>query len=92
MFYYHLATGTPAGPKNVALPISSLKPGTKLATMLTSPTTRQAYTLTVASSTASPVKLAVVSVGSVANIVRPDIKAGAGVAHGIDNILLPIKL
>jgi hypothetical protein len=91
VIFYHFVTGTPGTGKGT-FTTADLKPGMQLATMLVSPVTRQPYLLSVAASAVGPAKLAIKAVGSAANVVRPNLKCGAGVAHGIDNLLLPVAV
>jgi uncharacterized surface protein with fasciclin (FAS1) repeats len=94
VMYYHFVTGS-AGAK-ATYHTSQLKAGMKLDTMYNSTITRQPYQLTVASVTpvagSSVPKIQIKSVGTSAYIYKPNIKCGAGVAHGIDNVLVPLPL
>lgn len=90
VLYYHIVTGAAGGPK-APLPASKLAAGAKLNTMLSSPA--GPYTLAVVAPRAgSGAKAAVKAIGSTANVVRPDMRCGAGIAHGIDGLLLPVRL
>ncbi|KAI8462909.1 MAG: hypothetical protein J3K34DRAFT_163367 [Monoraphidium minutum] len=88
IMFYHFVTGS-AGTKG-AFPTWALKPGMKLDTMYTSATTKAPYQLSVSAVTGS--KVLIKSVGTSAYTFLPNIKCGAGVAHGIDNMLLPMSL
>ncbi|KAI8462910.1 MAG: hypothetical protein J3K34DRAFT_163369 [Monoraphidium minutum] len=88
IMFYHFVTGS-AGTKG-AFPTWALKPGMKLDTMYTSAITKAPYQLSVSAVTGS--KVLIKSVGTSAYTFLPNIKCGAGVAHGIDNMLLPMSL
>ncbi len=92
--YYHFVTG-PAGSKQV-LHTSDLSAGMKLDTMYTSSITKRPFQLTVtsASNTASATRaqVAIKSVGTSANVFRPNIKCGAGIAHMLDNLMVPVPM
>lgn len=92
--YYHFITG-PAGSKAV-MHTSALAPGMKLDTMYTSSITKRPFQLTVLSATnltssVNP-KVQIKSVGTTANVFRPNIKCGAGVAHMIDGLMVPVPM
>jgi uncharacterized surface protein with fasciclin (FAS1) repeats len=87
VMYYHFVTGS-NGVKQT-FHTSELKVGTKLDTMYISTVTRRPYQLSVAAT--SP-KIVIKSVGTSAYIYQPNMQCGAGVAHGIDNLLVPMSL
>ncbi|KIY99359.1 hypothetical protein MNEG_8601 [Monoraphidium neglectum] len=84
---YHFVTG-PTGVRKV-LPTSALQAGQRLDTMYQSSTTRKPYQLAV---NAVNGKLQIKSVGTTAYIVKPNIRAGAGLVHMINNVLVPMNL
>ncbi|KIZ01870.1 hypothetical protein MNEG_6087 [Monoraphidium neglectum] len=88
VMYYHFVTGS-NGAKAV-YPTWSLKAGTTLDTMYMSSTTKKHYQLFVGSAVGT--KVLIKSAGTSAYTYMPNIKCGAGVAHGIDNLLLPMAL
>lgn len=92
--YYHFVTG-PAGAKKV-LHTSDITAGMKLDTMYTSSITKRPFQLTVASASntasAARAQVQIKSVGTTANVFRPNIKCGAGVAHMIDNLMVPVPM
>lgn len=93
VLYYHFVTG-PSGVKAV-MHTSKMVPGMKLDTMYLSPLSRKPFQLTVtlaANTTAPNPVVQVKSIGTTANVFRPNIRCGAGVAHGIDNVLVPAPL
>ncbi|KAI8462905.1 MAG: hypothetical protein J3K34DRAFT_445890 [Monoraphidium minutum] len=87
VLFYHFVTAA-SGVKRT-FPTAALKPGMKLDTMYISTTTKKAYQLAVADNKG---KLQIKSVGTSAYIIKPNIKAGAGVAHIINNVLVPMRL
>ncbi|GBF89346.1 hypothetical protein Rsub_02224 [Raphidocelis subcapitata] len=87
VMYYHFATGS-NGAKAV-YHSTALKDGMKLDTMYISTLTKKPYQLTVAvNGTATQIR----AVGTTAAVTTPNVKCGAGVAHGIDNVLVPLPL
>lgn len=94
VLYYHFVTG-PAGGPFAVMHTGKLVAGQKLDTMFLAPATRKPFQLTVtvaANATTAAPRVQVKSVGTTANVFRPNIKCGAGVAHGIDAVLVPAPL
>ena len=87
VMFYHFTTGS-NGVKGV-FPTSKLRPGMKLDTMYISTSTKKPYQLAVADADG---KLQIKSVGTSAYIVKSNIKCGAGYAHMINNVLVPMSL
>ncbi|GBF97278.1 hypothetical protein Rsub_09969 [Raphidocelis subcapitata] len=87
VMYYHFVTGS-NGAKAV-YHSTMLTNGMKLDTMFASPLTKKPYQLTVA---VNGTRIQVKSVGTTATVYRPNVKCGAGVAHGIDTVLVPMPL
>jgi uncharacterized surface protein with fasciclin (FAS1) repeats len=85
VLFYHFVTGS-GGNKKV-LTTKDLVPGMKLDTMYISSTTKKSYQLAVAEVQG---KIQIKSVGTSAYIIKPNIRAGAGVAHIINNVLIPM--
>lgn len=92
VMYYHMVSGADGTPGTFN--IGKLRPGMSLDTMYLSPLTKKAYQLSVTSVTgdaAAPV-VQLKSIGTSALVNKPDIKCGAGVAHGIDNVFVPMSM
>ena len=87
VLFYHFVTGS-AGTRRV-FTTAALKPGMKLDTMYISTTTKKPYQLSVAAYNG---KLQIRSVGTSAYIIRSNIRCGAGFAHIINNVLVPMNL
>jgi uncharacterized surface protein with fasciclin (FAS1) repeats len=87
VLFYHFVTGS--GGVKRALPTSALRPGMKLDTMFISTTTKKPYKLSVGAANG---KLVIKSVGTSANIIKSNIRCGAGYAHIINNVLVPMSL
>jgi uncharacterized surface protein with fasciclin (FAS1) repeats len=94
VMYYHFVTGSNGAKKTFHT--SQFAANMKLDTMYNSTITKKPYQLTVASvnpvSGTSIPKIQIKSVGTSAYIYKPNVKCGAGVAHGIDNVLVPLPL
>lgn len=56
------------------------------------PLPKKSFTTFVTGKTLTGDGMMVKGVGSSAKIVDPNVVCGAGIAHGIDNVLLPIAL
>ncbi|KIZ02599.1 hypothetical protein MNEG_5361 [Monoraphidium neglectum] len=67
-----------------------MKAGMLLDTMYMSATTKKAYQLSVGAVVGT--KALIKSVGTSAYTYMPNIQCGAGIAHGIDNVLLPMSM
>lgn len=87
VLFYHFVTGS-NGVKKV-FTTAGLKPGMKLDTMYVSTSTKKPYQLSVGDRDG---KIQIKSVGTTAYIVRSNVKCGAGFAHIINNVLVPMPL
>jgi hypothetical protein len=87
VLFYHFVTGT-NGVKQV-FQTNQLKPGMRLDTMYMSTTTKKPYQLGVAEADG---KLTIKSVGTSAQVVKSNIRCGAGYANIINNVLVPMPL
>jgi uncharacterized surface protein with fasciclin (FAS1) repeats len=87
VMFYHFATGSDGG--KAVYHSSQLTDGLELDTMYISALTKKPYQLTIA---ANATGIQVKAVGTTAAVDRPNVKCGAGVAHGINNVLVPLPL
>jgi len=87
VLFYHFVTGSNGVKRTFST--ASLKPQMKLDTMYMSTTTKRPYQLAVSSVAG---KLQIRSVGTSAYIIKPNIRCGAGYAHIINNVLVPMPL
>ncbi|GBF97275.1 hypothetical protein Rsub_09966 [Raphidocelis subcapitata] len=87
VLFYHFVTGSSGVRRVFSTP--GLRPGMKLDTMYMSTSTKKPYQLAV---NAVNGKLQIRSVGTSAYIIRPNIRCGAGYAHIINNVLVPMRL
>jgi uncharacterized surface protein with fasciclin (FAS1) repeats len=87
VLFYHFVTGSNGLRRVFSTP--GLRPGMKLDTMYISTSTKKPYQLAV---NAVNGKLQIRSVGTSAYIIRPNIRCGAGYAHIINNVLVPMRL
>ena len=92
VIYYHMVSGS--GAAKATYHTSQLKAGMALDSLYLSPLTKQSYQLSIASVTGGPAapQIQIKSIGTSAYIYKPNIKCGAGVAHGIDNVLVPMNM
>ena len=92
VMYYHMVSGS--GAAKATYHTSQLKAGMALDSLYLSPLTKQSYQLSIASVTGGPAapQIQIKSIGTSAYIYKPNIKCGAGVAHGIDNVLVPMNM
>ncbi|KIZ02598.1 hypothetical protein MNEG_5360 [Monoraphidium neglectum] len=80
VLFYHFVTGS--GGERKLFTTKDLKPGMKLDSM-------KPYQLAVSENKG---KIQIRSVGTSAYIIKPNIRAGAGVAHIINNVLIPMTI
>lgn len=87
VLFYHFVTGS--GGVKQTFTTAGLRPGMKLDTMYVSTSTKKPYQLAVAERDG---KIQIKSVGTTAYIVKSNVKCGAGYAHIINNVLVPMSL
>ena len=87
VLFYHFVTGT--GGVKRTFTTAGLRPGMKLDTMYVSTSTKKPYQLAVGERDG---KIQIKSVGTTAYIVRSNVRCGAGYAHIINNVLVPMSL
>ncbi len=87
VLFYHFVTGSNGVKRTFST--ASLKPLMKLDTMYMSTSTKKPYQLAVSAVNG---KLQIRSVGTSAYIIKSNIRCGAGYAHIINNVLIPMPL